>query len=161
MKNSRFLAWLLAVSIASPVLCRADSLPVPVPPAASKAAPGEEKKTDLEARMDKIGKAVRKLKKQISDPAQNASSLQLVAAMRDAAKEAAAFTPAKAEDLPQDQRAKFVEDFKAGLKELDDRLARLQDAFAAGKNEDAAAIFADLQDFERKEHKQFKKPKPD
>ena len=57
--------------------------------------------------MDHMGRAYRKLKKQIADPAQNDSSLKLIATMQQAAKEALEFTPAKAADLPADQQAKF------------------------------------------------------
>ena len=161
MKISRSLAWLLAFSVVAPVLSRADSLPVPVPPSTPKGAASDEKKTDLETRMDTMGKAVRKLKKQIADPAQNASSLELLASLQKAAREAVEFTPAKAMDLPESQRAKFVDDFRAGIKELQDRLAKLVDALAAGRNDEAVALFNDIQDFEKKEHKEFKKPKAD
>lgn len=161
MKITRSLTWLMAFSAVAPVLSRADSLPVPEPQASPQHGSSDEKKTDLEARMDKMGKAVRKLKKQIADPSQNASSLDLLAIMEGAANEALEFTPAKAADLPEDQRAKFVEDFKAGIKDLQGRFAKLRDALTAGRNSDAVAIFDDIQDFEKKEHKQFKKPKPD
>ena len=121
----------------------------------------EEKKTELESRMDKVGKAFRKLRKQVADPAQNASSLELVAAMIDGAKDAATFTPAKAADLPEDQRAAFVGRFKDGIKDLQDRLAKLQAALQAGNNADAAAMVNDLVDAMKKAHKEFKKPKPE
>jgi soluble cytochrome b562 len=145
----------------SPALSRADSPPAASAPSQLQGAPAEEKKTDLEARMDRMGKAARKLKKQIGDPAQNASSLELVATMQDAAKEALDFSPAKAEDLPQDRRAKFVENFKSGIKQLQDSLAKLRETLAAGRNGEAVAMFNDIQDFEKKEHKEFKKPKAD
>jgi soluble cytochrome b562 len=154
----------LALPVALPLLpaaLRADETPPPAAaPAAQAGAPSEEKKTDLEVRMDKIGKAFRKLRKQVADPAQNASSLDLVKTMQDAAKEAPTFTPEKAADLPEDQRAKFTDDFKAGIQDLQDRLAKLQAALEAGKNDDAQALVKDLVDFEKKEHKEFKKDKP-
>jgi soluble cytochrome b562 len=161
------IALALALLLALPLLpkaLRAEDTPAAAPaPAvvpAPAGAPAEEKKTDLELRMDKVGKAFRKLRKQVADPAQNASSLELLKAMQDAAKEAVTFTPAKAADLPEDQRAKFTEDFKAGIQELQDRFAKLQAALEAGKNDDAQAIVKDLSDFEKKEHKEFKKDKP-
>jgi soluble cytochrome b562 len=158
------IALYLALPLALPLLpkaLRADDTPPAAPaPAVAPAAPAEEKKTDLEMRMDKVGKAFRKLRKQVADPTQNASSLDLLKTMQEAAKEAAAFTPEKAADLPEDQRAKFTEDFKAGLQDLQDRFAKLQAALEAGKNDDAQAIVKDLVDFEKKEHKEFKKDKP-
>jgi soluble cytochrome b562 len=155
MKLRRVFVWLLAASILAPLASAADA-----PPAASaQPAPDNEKKTELELRMDRMGKAFRKLKKQVSDPAQNASSLQLVATMQAAAKEAVDLTPEKAQDLPADQRPKFIEDYRAGIKGLLDRFDQLQEALTAGKNDEAAKLVSALGDYQKKEHKEFRKPK--
>lgn len=163
MKLHLALASLLASPILLPAISAADAPAAPPPPttapAVAPAAPDDEKKTELEMRMDRIGKAFRKLKKQVADPAHNASSLELVSTMQAAAKEAIELTPAKAEDIPADQRAKFEDDFKAGIKNLQDLFAKLQDALTAGKNDDAAKIVAEIGDFEKKEHKEFRRPK--
>jgi hypothetical protein len=108
-----------------------------------------------------MGKAFRKLRKQVADPTQNASSLELLSTMDDAAKEALDFTPAKAEDLPEDQRAKFEEDFKAGIRGMQDQFAKLRDALTAGKNDDAVKIVADMAALEKKDHKEFRRPEKD
>ena len=44
--------------------------------------------TDIEKDMHKIGRAYRQLRKQVNDPAQNASSLELVAAIKAGALDA-------------------------------------------------------------------------
>jgi hypothetical protein len=134
----------------------------PTPAVAPATAQGDsDEKTDLEVRMDHMGRAYRKLKKQVGDPAQNASSLQLVATMQKAAKEALQFTPAKTADLPADQQAKFVEDFKAGIQGMQDEFTKLSDALTAGKNDDAIKIVAEIDALEKKDHKEFRKPKKD
>jgi len=164
MKIRPSLTWLLALPLLSPALSPAQ-LPATPTPAAPNAAPAatddDEKKTDLEMRMDRMGKAFRKLKKQVADPAQNASSLELVATMQAAAKEALDFTPAKTADLPADQQAKFVDDFKAGIKGMQDEFTKLSDALTAGKNDAAVKIVAEIGDLEKKDHKEFRKPKKD
>ena len=162
MKIRPKLAWLVAFPIVAPAISAADN-PVPPPPSttAPAAAPDNEKKTELEMRMDRMGKALRKLKKQVADPAQNASSLELLSTMEGAAKEAIEFTPAKAEDIPEDQRAKFEADFKSGIRNLQDLFAKLQDALTAGKNDEAVKIVADIGEFEKKEHKEFRRPEKD
>ena len=154
MKIRCAFVWLLALSILAPLASAADT----PPPASGQPGPDNEKKTELEMRMDRVGKAFRKLKKQVSDSAQNASSLELVATMQAAAKEAVDLTPEKAQDLPEDQRPKFIEDYKAGIKGLMDRLDQLQAALTAGKNDEAAKIVAALGDYQKKEHKEFRKP---
>jgi hypothetical protein len=154
----------LALPILAPASRADDTPPAPPPPttAPAAAAPApEEKKTELEMRMDRVGKAFRKLRKQVADPAQNASSLQLLSTMDDALKEAYDLTPAKAQDLPEDQRPKFVEDYKAGIKGMQDEFSKLRDALTAGKNDDAAKIVADILATEKKDHKDFRRPEKD
>jgi protein-disulfide isomerase len=167
MKIRSSLAWLLAVPLLAPFPSFAQTTP-PTPAgtsAGTSAAPAassdDEKKTDLEVRMDHMGRAYRKLKKQIADPAQNDSSLKLIATMQQAAKEALEFTPAKAADLPADQQAKFEEDFKAGIQGMQDEFTKLADAVTAGKNDDAVKIVAEIDALEKKDHKEFRKPKND
>jgi soluble cytochrome b562 len=171
MKIRPCLALILALPVLAPTPFLAQTTP-PSPdgsavnPSSSAPAPAaapadDDKKTDLEMRMDRMGKAFRKLKRQVADPTQNASSLQLVATMQDAATEALKFTPEKTADLPADQQAKFVEDYKAGIKGMQDEFAKLSAALTAGKNDDAAKIVADIDALEKKDHKEFRKPKKD
>jgi len=158
MKIRPALALLLALPLVSPILSATDT---PAPGASPSAGGGDEKKTELETRMERVGKAFRKLKKQVADPAQNASSLQLLATMQDALKEAVGLTPEKASDLPADQRAKFVDDYKAGIKGMQDEFSRLADALAAGRNGDAVKIVNEIAELEKKDHKEFRRPKKD
>jgi soluble cytochrome b562 len=164
MKIRPSLAWLIAFPIMSTVASAADTPAAPPPASASAAAPtapGTEKKTELEMRMDRMGKAFRKLKKMVGDPAQNAASLELLSTMEAAAKEAIELTPAKAEDIPEDQRSKFVADFQNGIKSLQEKFAQLRDALAAGRNDDAVKLVDDIGAFEKKEHKEFRRPEKD
>jgi soluble cytochrome b562 len=171
MKNRSALACLAASLILSPILAVADDAPAastpaapasPAVPAASAApaaaAPDTEKKTDLDLRMDKVSKAFRKLRKQVADPTQNASSLALLGTMEDALKEAVDLTPEKADDVPADQRAKFIEDYKSGIQGMLDELAKVGDALTAGKNDDAAKMIADIIALEKKDHTSFRRP---
>ena len=162
MKLRPFTAWLLAIPLLTPVLSLAQTVPAPPPAnAAPAAAPSDDKKTELEERMTKMNKAFRKLRKQVADPAQTASSLDLVATMQEAAKESLDLTPEKAADIPDDQKAKFMADYKAGIRAMQDELAKLSDALTAGKNADAAKIVADMFDLEKKSHKEFRRPPKD
>jgi soluble cytochrome b562 len=169
MKTRSALACLAASLVLSPVLAVADDAPAtaapaapaspPVPSAsAAPAAPDTEKKTDLELCMDKVSKAFRKLRKQVADPTQNASSLALLGTMEDALKQAVDLTPQKAADVPADQRAKFISDYKAGIQGMLDELAKVGDAITAGKNDDAAKMVADVFALEKKDHTSFRRP---
>jgi soluble cytochrome b562 len=169
MKTRSTLACLAASLVLSPIFAVADDAPAAAPatpasppaPAASMApaaATDTEKKTDLDLRMDKVSKAFRKLRKQVADPTQNASSLDLLATMQAALKEAVDLTPEKADDVPADQRAKFIADYKAGIQGMLDEFTKLGDALTAGKNDDAAKIVADIFALEKKDHTSFRRP---
>jgi hypothetical protein len=174
MKIRSALALLLVLPAATPLIVAADQAAdapaaattttttttvAPAAPAApAAAAQDDDKKTELELRMDRMGKAYRKLRKQVADPTQNAASIELASKMMAALKEAEDLTPEKAADLPEDQRPKFVSDFKDGIKAMEDQVSKLTDALTAGKNDDAAKIVADMGAMEKKDHKEFKKP---
>jgi soluble cytochrome b562 len=164
MKLRPSVTWFLALPFLSPTLSLAQAAAGPAPAAPNVAqapAQDDDKQTDLEKRMSRMARALRKLKKQVADPAHNSSSLQLVATMQAAAKEAIDLTPAKAADLPADQQAKFVDDYRAGMKGMQDEFAKLSDALTAGKNADAVKIVAEIDALEKKDHKEFRKPKKD
>ena len=84
-----------------------------------------------------------------------------VATMQAAVTESAGLTPAKTEDIPDADKAKFIADYKAGLDDMQTLLSKLKDALAAGKNDDAVKIVAEIGDQQKKSHKEFRKPKKD
>jgi soluble cytochrome b562 len=168
MKTRTPLALIAAGFALSPLWALADDTPASSPPpaaaapavapAAPAAGSSDEKKTDLDLRMDRVSKAFRKLRKQVSDPTQNASSLALLATMQAALAEAVDLTPEKAADVPADKKDKFMADYKAGIKGMQDEFTKLGDALTAGKNDDAAKIVADIFALEKKDHKDFRRP---
>jgi soluble cytochrome b562 len=156
MKIRIVLPLLSALFILSPILRAQDAMGS----APAAAAGDKEVKTDLDKKMDVVGKNLRKLKKQVSDSSQNDSSLQLLATMEGALKDAMNMTPEKAADLPDDEKAKFMADFKAGLNGMLDEFTKLETAIKAGQNDDAVKIVAEIEALEKKDHKAFRKPKP-
>jgi soluble cytochrome b562 len=138
--------------------------PPPAPPpdgAPAWTPPGDdEPKTPLAKDMHKIASAVRKLRSKISDPANNASSLGLVAQIRAAAVDASSLTPAFAADQPADKRADFVADFQSDMKEFVGKVDILAAALTANDNAAAAADFKALLTAEKAGHKEFRKPRP-
>jgi len=157
MKIRTVLSLLAAAFIVSPLLRAQDAM---TPPPAAPAASGDsEEKTDLDKKMDVVSKNLRKLKKQASDSTKNDSSLELLATMQGALKDALDMTPAKAADLPDDQKTKFMTDYKAGLNGMMDEFTKLGTALKAGNNDDAVKIVAEIEDLEKKDHKSFRKAK--
>jgi soluble cytochrome b562 len=117
--------------------------------------------TDIEKDMHKIGRAYRQLHKQINDPAQNASSLELVATIKAGALDARTHTPMKAADLPEADRPAFEAGFQKKLDEFIAAVGQLEDALKAGNNAEAARLAGELDRLQKADHKEFRKPEKD
>lgn len=147
---------LLALSLL-PLLRAAD----PAPEAAPGTPPPAKRKhteTELGDRMEEMGSAFKKLRRQVTDATQNASSLELVAKLRASAEKASKLKPEKTADVPEADRAKFVEDFQNEMKALLKQLDGLEAAFKANDNAQADKILKDIGAQQRKDHKTFQKP---
>lgn len=150
MKSTRFILIALLAALA----------PAPFVFAQEKAAARKEDHTELEERMEKINSSWRRLRRQVSDPAQNASSLELIGAIREAAKGTEKMTPAKIDEIPEADRAKFLADYAAGMKKFHAQLDTLEAALKAGRNDDAQKALAEIADHQKSSHKAFKKAPP-
>lgn len=112
--------------------------------------------TDLEEKMDAMNNVFRKLRRQIADASANASSLELVAKLREASAESAKLIPAKAEKVPEADRAKFVSDYEARMKEFLAEVDNLKAALEAGKNDEAAVVLGKLGALQKSGHREFR-----
>ncbi len=161
----RFTSSLLALLFTLPLvavsrLAAADAPPAPAEKApVAKTAGADPDATELGDKMDDIGSAFKKLKKQIADPSQNASSIQLVEKMRKGVAAASQQTPVKTQDLPQADRAKFLADYDEGMKKFSSLLEQLETALKANDNAAADKLVKDLNSLQRESHKEFRRPK--
>lgn len=154
--KKRLLPLALAFTLFFPAaaLMRAEGDPAP-----KEAKPGpKEEDTELGKTMEVLNKAWRKLRKQVNDPASNASSVELVATVKEQTEKALTLQPDKAKDLPEADRPKFIEGYKAKMKEFHDKLDKLSDAFKANDNTTAAALLKELGLLQREGHKEYKRP---
>jgi cytochrome c556 len=152
MKIRTLLGLLALVITVAPSLSAQDT------PAAPKAAPAKEDQTELGGKMEKIGGAFRKLRKQVADATKNDDSLAQVAIIRDNATAALKLKPAKAADLPAADQDKFVADFQAKIQVLLDEVDKLEAALKANDNDTAGKVLASMGMTEREGHKEFRKP---
>jgi hypothetical protein len=159
MKTRLLLPLSLIVGLAGlPALRAQDAAPKPAP--AAPAAAKEDDDTELGDKMDKVNGAYKKLRKLLPDATQNEASLAQVAIIHASAEDALKLTPAKAADLPEADRAKFVSDFQAEMKKFIGKVDDLAAALKANDNATAQKIFADMGQEEKDAHKQFRKQKP-
>ena len=124
----------------------------------AKAKSADKEETELGDKMDKMGGAFRKLKRQINDASKNEDSLKLVATMRESSKAALKLEPAMKADKPAAEQAKFVAAYQAKMKEFDTQVGALEAALKAGNNAEAAKIVAALGVAQKEGHKEFKRP---
>jgi hypothetical protein len=152
MKSLPRLLVTLTVLLAGSAAFAADA-----PAAVPAPAPKEKKpETELSQKMDKMNSAFRKLRRQAADAAKNADSLEQVAILREYAAASAKLEPFKAGEVPAGDRAKLVEGYEAKMKELQAGLAKLEAAFKAGQNEEAAKIVQELGAMQKEGHKEYK-----
>jgi soluble cytochrome b562 len=119
-----------------------------------------EPKTELAKHMEAMGKAMRVLRNQIADSSQNASSLEQVATIRSEATEASKLTPVKEKDVPEADRAKFMADYQAGMKEFLAAVDKMEADLKANDNTAAVADYKKLGSLEQTDHKEFRKMPP-
>jgi len=112
----------------------------------------------MEKKMEKMNGAFRKLRKQVADPASNAASLELVATMQACAADAVKLVPAKAADIPEADRAKFIASFQDKMKSFQDELVKLAALLKDNKNEEATKLVASLAQLQKEDHKEFRRP---
>jgi soluble cytochrome b562 len=109
----------------------------------------------LHGEMEAINRAARQLGRQLDDPTQKTSSLELLASMQKHAEKAKAFTPPKADKLSGDEKTKLVATFQKDLDALLNEIATLKDAITNDKAEAAKASFQRIQQLKDSSHKEL------
>jgi cytochrome c556 len=155
-----FLRFSLVAStlLLGSALLATDTAPAAVPaPTAPAPAPKEKKiETELSKQMEKLNGAFRKLRRQSADATKNADSLEQVAILKKYGQEALKFEPYKATEVPADEKAKLIEGYKAKMNDFIAAVGKLEEAFKANNNEEAAKIVQELGAMQKEGHKEYK-----
>jgi len=120
-------------------------------------AQDKEKDTPLATEMKGMSKDFKQLKKQIADPTQKASSLDLLADIEKHVKAARELTPKNIDKVPEADRAAWMTDFK---KQIDGLLAaydKVQAAVSGDQFDQAKALLDDVLKLKREGHEKFAK----
>lgn len=115
----------------------------------------EGKDSPLQSQMDTINRSLRSLNRQYADPAQKASSLELVVAMEKHAATARTLTPPKAEKGTAEEKAKYLDAFHKDLDKLIKEIAALKVAIAADKTDVAKAEIDKIGQLKDSSHKEL------
>jgi soluble cytochrome b562 len=122
-------------------------------------APLRAEDTELAGKMDKMGSAFRALRRQAADASKNADSLAKLATIKENAVASLKLVPAKAADLPAAEQAKFVAAYKADMEKFIALTGKLEAAFKAGNNAEAAKLLGEMASAQKAGHKEYQKKK--
>ncbi len=111
----------------------------------------------LAVEMKGMSKDFKMLKKQVGDPAQKASSLDLIADMEKHAKAARELVPANTSKVPAADRDKWMADYKQQIDGLLAAYEKLQTAVSGDKPDEAKADMDAILGIKRKGHEVFAK----
>lgn len=116
----------------------------------------DDEKTPLGKKMAAINTAFKAVGRQIDDPSKNAATLKQLDIIETNAKEAMALDPEKKAQVPAAQQAKFVADYKAGMKVFIETVGKMRTAVKAGNNAEASKLIDAMKDQQRDSHKEFR-----
>src|SRR5688572_17120301 len=109
--------------------------------------------TPLLQAMEKMDDALKALRKQVSDPAQNDASLKLIEEMQTQCVLAKGMTPERA--AKEADKKKFVTAYRLEMLKVMDELVKLERAVLEGKNEEALNLAKGLTKVKNEGHEKF------
>ncbi len=116
----------------------------------------EHEHTALEDQMSAMNKAWRSIRRQIKDPAKNASTIALVAKVKKAARESVKLDPILAGEKSGDAKKKFLAGYQKSMKKTVGLIEELEAALKAGNNTAAQEIVGKINDARKHGHDKYK-----
>ena len=121
----------------------------------SQATVRAEDDTPLAKNMSGMNKALRTLKRQIADAAKKDENVGLIGKIKASLAEAVKLEPKKTKEVPEAEKAAYLEKYKKQLAELGKTFDDIETALKADKPNDAKALFDKLSEQKEKGHKDF------
>lgn len=111
----------------------------------------------LKANMKALNRAYRKVRKQIVDPAQNTSSVQLLQAIQLEVTRGIAIVPDRVSEIPVNEQGRFFLSYKRKMVEFLTILLDIESALLDGDNSLAQQQFGKLYQMKKEGHREFQK----
>lgn len=115
-----------------------------------------EEDTPLAKEMEKVGKALKGVNRDIADASKKAENLKRIDDAKAANQAALKYEPAKTKEVPAADKAKFLAGYKYSMEEAGKLLDALKAAVEAGKTDDAKAVMDKLNKAKKDGHKEYK-----
>ena len=143
LKNRVSLLLLSGLLVAAPVAVVAPRL----------AAAADD--TELAKQMEETDDLLKKLRKSLKMPAENPQSLELISKLQQLTVTQKALVPAKAADMPEAEKAKFVTGYRKDMAVLLTHFAQIEMAVLDGDNAKAEELFKGLKKIEDDGHEKY------
>ena len=143
LKNRVSLLLLSGVLVAAPVAI--------VAPRLALAADD----TELAKQMEETDDLMKKLRKSLKAPAENPQSLEILTKLQQLTVTQKALVPAKAADMPEAEKAKFVNGYRKDMAVLLTHFAQIEMAVIDGDNAKAEDLFKGLKKIEDDGHEKY------
>ena len=111
--------------------------------------------TELMKQMEAMQDHLKKLRKSIKDPKENAASLETLAMFQEATVRSKGQVPARAAQVPEAERAKFVAAYRKEMVALLEHLCKIEVALLDNDNAKAEELFKALKKIEDDGHEKF------
>ena len=111
--------------------------------------------TELAKQMEVIQDEQKALRKSIKSAGDNAASLEALTKMQQATIASKALVPAKAAEMPEAERAKFVAAYRKDMAAMLEHLCKIETALLDNDNAKAEQLFKGLKKIEDDGHEKF------
>jgi len=127
----------------------------PVAPRVSFAADEKSKDTELSKKMEDIQDNLKKLRKSVKDSAANKDTLETLGKLQELTVASKALVPAKAANVPEAERAKFVAGYRKSMAALLEHFCKIETAVLDNDNAKAEELFKQLKKIEDDGHEKY------
>ena len=111
--------------------------------------------TELMKQMEEMQDHLKKLRKSIKDPKENAASLETLTKFQQLTVTSKALVPARAAQVPEAERAKFVAGYRKDMAALLGHLCQIEVALLDNDNAKAEELFKGLKQIEDDGHEKY------
>jgi soluble cytochrome b562 len=116
----------------------------------------QEVDSPLEGQMKILARGMRTLSNQVGDPSKQQENVALLDTLKKAATDSKGLSPRKTATIPENDREKFLSDFRTDLDELNDALNQVEEAVKAGQYDKAKALIGNVNTIKKEGHGKFK-----
>ncbi len=111
--------------------------------------------TELAKQMEIMQDELKKLRKSIKEPAENAASLETLGKLQLATVASKGLPPAMAKNVPEAERAKFLAGYRKDMAALLEHLCKIEVALIDNDNAKAEELFKGLKKIEDDGHEKY------